>query len=119
MWLFAPFYVLANAALNSATGPFNAILPDMVPSGQYGTASGWMGLMDMLGTTLGAAVMGLIAFSLQQRFGGSYVPILAILAAALLITLVITVWAAKVDTHTHRHAHRALLTLACRRSRSS
>lgn len=90
MWLFAPAFVCALSCLQFGSGPFSAIIPDIVPSFQFGAASGYMGLMDMLGTTFGAAVMGLIANALQQRFGSYYVPIVVILCVALVLGAAIT-----------------------------
>ncbi len=47
LWLFTVAYILANTALATSNGPFYAILPDLVPTQQFGVASGYMGLMDM------------------------------------------------------------------------
>ena len=47
---------------NVATAPFSALIPDMVPVGQRGSASGWLGLMTILGTFAG----GLMGFLIGQ-----------------------------------------------------
>jgi len=44
---------------NIATGPYSALIPDLVPPEQRGSASGWYGLMVMLGTFIGA-LMGFL-----------------------------------------------------------
>ncbi len=38
---------------NVATAPFSALIPDIVPADQRGSASGWYGLMNMLGNFAG------------------------------------------------------------------
>ncbi len=52
-----PLYVLAFMWVefwnNVATAPYAALIPDVVPADQRGSASGWYGLMSMLGSFVG------------------------------------------------------------------
>lgn len=54
-----PVFILAFVWVefwnNLANAPFNALIPDTVPKEQRGSASGWFGLMNILGSFTGAA----------------------------------------------------------------
>ncbi len=52
--------VVVQLANNAAAAPFHALLPDLVPAGQRGKASGYMGLGQMLGTILGGSLPGIV-----------------------------------------------------------
>lgn len=46
--------------LNIATGPYQAMIPDQVPQDRQGAASGFMGVMQLLGEAGGPIVAGLL-----------------------------------------------------------
>lgn len=84
------FYIVAFMAVeffnNVATAPYSALIPDVVPAAQRGAASGWLGLMTMLGNFLGG-IMGLLLGSIGGIAGAYW-----LLAAILLLGMLITVF---------------------------
>ncbi len=50
-------------ASNTAQGPYQGLLPDMVPRGRRGLASGFLGGAQMAGQVIGVAVAGVLAAS--------------------------------------------------------
>ncbi len=51
--LFIVAFIWVEIWNNVATAPFSALIPDIVPPEQRGSASGWYGLMSMLGNFAG------------------------------------------------------------------
>jgi MFS family permease len=98
---FAPASVIALAILflllqffnNFANAPWSAIIADQVPEKQRGSASGWYGLLTLLGTVLGAVVAGVL---LNQRdplaiYRIELLRIYTIIAALQIVCVVATV----------------------------
>ncbi len=54
LWPFIGAFIWIEFWNNFATAPYSALIPDVVPVEQRGSAAGWLGLMTMLGTFLGA-----------------------------------------------------------------
>jgi MFS family permease len=78
--LFAAF-ILLEAALNVALGPYQAILPDTMPADRLGVASGWMAGTQSAGNALGAVLATLL---------GATTSLGIVLAAALVVTAAVT-----------------------------
>lgn len=86
-------YALVQFSNNAATAPFHALLPDLVPPEQRGTASGVMGLLSIVGSIGGVILAGrLIDASkplpqYEQSLLLTYGIIIAVLVGFMLITV--------------------------------
>ena len=83
---FMLVYLAINLFNNLATAPYSALIPDVVPPLQRGAASGWMGLMSMLGNFVGG-ITGLIVAQLSKTYGQSSAITVCYLLVAGLLTL--------------------------------
>jgi MFS family permease len=54
------FYFLLQTASNTAQGPYQGLMPDVVPETQRGTASGYFGVANVIGLMLGTIGAGYI-----------------------------------------------------------
>lgn len=79
---FALAFIVLQAAMNCAIGPYQAILPDAVPASRIGVASGWMAAMQSAGNAAGAILATLL---------GNTVPLAVTIAAVLLASCAVTV----------------------------
>jgi MFS family permease len=60
-WAILVVMLLVELASNTAQGPYQGLLPDLVPQGRRGLASGFLGGAQMAGQVLGVAIAGLLA----------------------------------------------------------
>ncbi|WP_038048567.1 MFS transporter [Thermus caliditerrae] len=58
-------YLLLQVADDLATGPYSALIPDLVPRKERGTASGYMGVLQVSGQVLGGVVGFLLPLASQ------------------------------------------------------
>ena len=79
-------YFIVQIGNNIATGAYSGVIPDIVPEGQKGEASGWMASMSQLGTVLGVVSSGLLMNAKQPT--AAFAVIAVSLALFLGITLV-------------------------------
>ena len=81
-WTIA--FLVVELFSNVATGPYSALIPDLVPADQRGSASGWLGLMTMLGTFAGG-VMGFLIGPLGYQ--GVYFIVIAVMFLGAVVTV--------------------------------
>ena len=77
-------YFIIQIGNNIATGAYSGVIPDIVPEGQKGEASGWMAAMSQLGTVLGVVSSGLLMNARQPTAA------FAVMAVSLTLFLGIT-----------------------------
>lgn len=94
--LFAAAFWFLQFANNFGGTAYSGLIPDLVPDEQRGSASGFMGLMTMLGTVIAAVVSGI----LMER--APAIPLYLTIIAVLLTTMVVTVWKVREDPLRHR-----------------
>lgn len=60
LWAIVVVMALSEAASNTAQGPYQGLLPDIVPADRRGLASGFLGGAQLAGQVVGVAVAGLL-----------------------------------------------------------
>ena len=81
-------YVLLQFASNSAHGPAQGLIPDLVPTERRGLASGIKNLFDMGGLVIASLVAGQLMASGNVRL--AFGVIMAVLTVSTLITVIFT-----------------------------
>jgi MFS family permease len=85
-WGLLLVYVFFQIASNTAQGPYQGMLPDQVPQAQRGEASGYYGLMNMVGTIVGFLVVGALLIPTHHvRLAILTLPLVIAVAGALVI----------------------------------
>jgi len=81
-WILA--FLVVELFSNLASAPYSALIPDIVPANQRGSASGWMGFMSVLGMFAG----GVLGFLLDSLGGitGIYLILIGVMFVGLLVT---------------------------------
>jgi MFS family permease len=82
-WFSFAFFLL-SLANNMIMAPYSALVPDMIPPTQRGTASGWLGGLSMLGYLAG----GLLTYHIADTgLFGAYMILIFVHGAALSVTV--------------------------------
>jgi MFS family permease len=85
-WLYFLGFFLVQVGNNTATGPYMALIPDVVPERERGASSGAMGLLQVGGQLAGFAA----AFALSGNRLALFAIVAAMLVGSALITLLTT-----------------------------
>jgi len=101
-WLLVVFYFLLQTASNTAQGPYQGLQPDVVPEDQRGTASGYYGLANLVGTLAGTLVVGIVL----DRAGvpAAFASIAVLLLATMLLTVLLVPDRVQSDQAAYRSA---------------
>lgn len=94
--LFAAAFWFLQFANNFGGTAYSGLIPDLVPDEQRGSASGFMGLMTMLGTVIAAVVAGIL---MERELA---IPLYLTIIAVLLATMLVTVWKVREHPLLHR-----------------
>jgi len=86
-WMLVVFYFLLQTASNTAQGPYQGLQPDVVPENQRGTASGYYGLANLVGTLAGTVVVGIILSA--AGVSAAFVSIALLLVTTMLLTVLL------------------------------
>ncbi len=87
-WMLLVTYLLLQLASNTAHGPAQGLIPDLVPSEQRGLASGLKNLFEMAGVVVTSLVAGQLIG--QGNLVLPFAIIAAVLAASAAVTLLTT-----------------------------
>ncbi len=120
------FYFLLQTASNTAQGPYQGLLPDVVPEDQRGTASGYYGISNVVGLLAGTVGAGFLLAHAGRS--AAILSICVLLVATMLPTVLLIpdraepsraqftgVWQAVATTFAEPVRHRAFLWLMASR----
>jgi Na+/melibiose symporter-like transporter len=104
-------YCVLQASTNTAQGPYQAFIPEMVPEGKRGLASGVKGLLEILGGAALIYLSGLLMGQYSADAGSYWLWLtLGVLAIVLLGAMLTTVTSVKEPPVTTGRQRTSLLT---------
>ncbi len=107
-WFLFVAYCLLQTSSNVAHGPYQGLIPDLIPANKKGIASGVKNLVELIALVLGSAIIGSLLGSDQVDAA------LLVMGAVLLATMLITLLVVKEEPATSDASDAAVppLTLA-------
>lgn len=103
-WILLAGVLFLQFASNTAQGPYQGLMPDLIPEGKRGTASGVKTLMEAVGVVAAAPVAGYLMSRGERPLA------LGFLMALLLVTMLITILGVREEPRIKRAPSKALLT---------
>lgn len=87
-------FLVVQAANNAANAPWSASIADLVPAEQRGAASGWCGLLTVLGTVAGSLLAGAIVDKQAPLavYRAHLLLLYGLIALVQLVAVLLTVW---------------------------
>jgi MFS family permease len=96
LWVLVLGVILIQFSSNILQGPWQALIPDLVPESQRGTASSLKAVMDIIATVVAGAVAGILLGTMGQRLFGNYAIYATAAAPVIVFILFVTltaIWA--------------------------
>ncbi len=106
------FYFLLQTSSNTAQGPYQGLMPDVVPEAQRGTASGYFGVANVIGLLAGTVGAGAILARAGRT--AAILSICALLVLTMLPTVLLIPDRAKRTASQFTSARQAILTTFAR-----
>jgi MFS family permease len=95
LWVLLLGVILIQFSSNILQGPWQALIPDLVPESQHGQASSLKGVMDIIATVVGGLVAGKILSAGIERWGdnGVYLAAAAPTVVFFVFVIITAIWA--------------------------
>jgi MFS family permease len=96
LWVLLLGVILIQFSSNILQGPWQALIPDLVPESQRGTASSLKAVMDIIATVVAGAVAGILLGTTGQKLFGDYAIYVTATAPVVIFILFLTltaIWA--------------------------
>jgi MFS family permease len=96
LWVLLLGVIFIQFASNVLQGPWQALIPDLVPEAQRGTASSLKAVMDILATVVAGAVAGILLGTTGQKLWGAgavYVTAATPVVVFIVFVTLTSIWA--------------------------
>jgi MFS family permease len=91
LWVLLLGVILIQFSSNILQGPWQALIPDLVPAGQRGTASSFKAVMDIIATVVAGAVAGILLGTTGQKLWGDQAIFVTAAAPVIVFILFVTI----------------------------